>query len=274
MHNYLMMNLAINETSALPIGIRICDFNIGLYASKKISEVPALMALVNYTLFKYSSYESEELEDIETLLEEHDFKTRYDSWEISGDSFYVLGFKEITKDEFELLQKLDLLTVVDEYNYHHKLLSNHGEHKYDEYFKNFNESKEQEILKQFKDIAFNLKSDAPLNSTFAQDVIELLTTYKFGTALEPIDSTHSDTRNRFYFSHTLEGNFASRAIQVIISNYKETGVKNPYSVIEPLNLEIMLEDEQCFDDEYANLVVECEYVFNLIKTDLYTNTFE
>ena len=274
MHKYLVMNLAINETSALPIGIRICDFNIGLYASKKISEVPALMALVNYTLFKYSSYESEELEDIETLLEEHDFKTRYDSWEISGDSFYVLGFKEITKDEFELLQKLDLLTVVDEYNYHHKLLSNHGEHKYDEYFKNFNESKEQEILKQFKDIAFNLKSDAPLNSTFAQDVIELLTTYKFGTALEPIDSTHSDTRNRFYFSHTLEGNFASRAIQVIISNYKETGVKNPYSVIEPLNLEIMLEDEQCFDDEYANLVVECEYVFNLIKTDLYTNTFE
>ena len=274
MHKYLMMNLAINETSALPIGIRSCDFNIGLYASKKISEVPALMALVNYTLFKYSSYESEELEDIKTLLEEHDFKTRYDSWEISGDSFYVLGFKEITKDEFELLQKLDLLTVVDEYNYHHKLLSNHGEHKYDEYFKNFNESKEQEILKQFKDIAFNLKSDAPLNSTFAQDVIELLTTYKFGTALEPIDSTHSDTRNRFYFSHTLEGNFASRAIQVIISNYKETGVKNPYSVIEPLNLEIMLEDEQCFDDEYANLVVECEYVFNLIKTDLYTNTFE
>ena len=226
------------------------------------------------TLFKYSSYESEELEDIETLLEEHDFKTRYDSWEISGDSFYVLGFKEITKDEFELLQKLDLLTVVDEYNYHHKLLSNHGEHKYDEYFKNFNESKEQEILKQFKDIAFNLKSDAPLNSTFAQDVIELLTTYKFGTALEPIDSTHSDTRNRSYFSHTLEGDFASGAIQVIISNYKETGVKNPYSVIEPLNLEIMLEDEQCFDDEYANLVVECEYVFNLIKTDLYTNTFE
>ncbi len=274
MHKYLMMNLAINETSALPIGIRICDFNIGLYASKKISEVPALMALVNYTLFKYSSYESEELEDIETLLEEHDFKTRYDSWEISGDSFYVLGFKEITKDEFELLQKLDLLTVVDEYNYHHKLLSNHGEHNFDEYFKNFNESKEQEILKQFKDIAFNLKSDAPLNSTFAQDVIELLTTYKFGTALEPIDSTHSDTRNRFYFSHTLEGDFASGAIQVIISNYKETGVKNPYSVIEPLNLEIMLEDEQCFDDEYANLVVECEYVFNLIKTDLYTNTFE
>ena len=40
MHKYLMMNLAINETSALPIGIRICDFNIGLYASKKISEVP------------------------------------------------------------------------------------------------------------------------------------------------------------------------------------------------------------------------------------------
>ncbi len=274
MHKYLMMNLAINETSALPIGIRICDFNIGLYASKKISEVPALMALVNYTLFKYSSYESEELEDIETLLEEHDFKTRYDSWEISGDSFYVLGFKEITKDEFELLQKLDLLTVVDEYNYHHKLLSNHGEHNFDEYFKNFNESKEQEILKQFKDIAFNLKSDAPLNSTFAQDVIELLTTYKFGTALEPIDSTHSDTRNRSYFSHTLEGDFASGAIQVIISNYKETGVKNPYSVIEPLNLEIMLEDEQCFDDEYASLVVECEYVFNLIKTDLYTNTFE
>lgn len=274
MHKYLMMNLAINETSALPIGISICDFNIGLYASKKISEVPALMALVNYTLFKYSSYESEELEDIKTLLEEHDFKTRYDSWEISGDSFYVLGFKEITKDEFELLQKLDLLTVVDEYNYHHKLLSNHGEHNFDEYFKNFNESKEQEILKQFKDIAFNLKSDAPLNSTFAQDVIELLTTYKFGTALEPIDSTHSDTRNRSYFSHTLEGDFASGAIQVIISNYKETGVKNPYSVIEPLNLEIMLEDEQCFDDEYASLVVECEYVFNLIKTDLYTNTFE
>ncbi|WP_430598704.1 hypothetical protein [Acinetobacter baumannii] len=274
MHKYLMMNLAINETSALPIGIRICDFNIGLYASKKISEVPALMALVNYTLFKYSSYESEELEDIKTLLEEHDFKTRYDSWEISGDSFYVLGFKEITKDEFELLQKLDLLTVVDEYNYHHKLLSNHGEHNFDEYFKNFNESKEQEILKQFKDIVFNLKSDAPLNSTFAQDVIELLTTYKFGTALEPIDSTHSDTRNRSYFSHTLEGDFASGAIQVIISNYKETGVKNPYSVIEPLNLEIMLEDEQCFDDEYASLVVECEYVFNLIKTDLYTNTFE
>mgnify|MGYP000013432168 FL=1 len=274
MYKYLMMNLAINETSALPIGIRICDFNIGLYVSKKISEVPALMAFVNYTLFKYSSYESEELEDIKTLLEEHDFKTRYDSWEISGDSFYVLGFKEITKDEFELLQKLDLLTVVDEYNYHHKLLSNHGEHNFDEYFKNFNESKEQEILKQFKDIAFNLKSDAPLNSTFAQDVIELLTTYKFGTALEPIDSTHSDTRNRSYFSHTLEGDFASGAIQVIISNYKETGVKNPYSVIEPLNLEIMLEDEQCFDDEYASLVVECEYVFNLIKTDLYTNTFE
>ena len=49
MHKYLMMNLAINETSALPIGIRICDFNIGLYGSKKISEVPALMALVNYT---------------------------------------------------------------------------------------------------------------------------------------------------------------------------------------------------------------------------------
>ena len=45
-------------------------------------------------------------------------------------------------------------------------------------------------------------------------------------------------------------------------------------MIEPLNLEIMLEDEQCFDDEYASLVVECEYVFNLIKTDLYTNTFE
>ena len=64
MYKYLMMNLAINETSALPIGIRICDFNIGLYGSKKISEVPALMALVNYTLFKYSSYESEELEDI------------------------------------------------------------------------------------------------------------------------------------------------------------------------------------------------------------------
>lgn len=49
MYKYLMMNLAINETSALPIGIRICDFNIGLYGSKKISEVPALMALVNYT---------------------------------------------------------------------------------------------------------------------------------------------------------------------------------------------------------------------------------
>ena len=274
MYKYLMMNLAINETSALPIGIRICDFNIGLYVSKKISEVPALMAFVNYTLFKYSSYESEELEDIKTLLEEHDFKTRYDSWEISGDSFYVLGFKEITKDEFELLQKLDLLTVVDEYNYHHKLLSSHGEHKFDEYFKDFNESKEQEILKRFKDIAFNLKTDDSLNTVFAQDVIELLTTYKFGTALEPIDSTHSDTRNRFYFSHTLEGDFASGAIQVIISNYKETGVKNPYSVIEPLNLEIMLEDEQCFDDEYASLVVECEYVFNLIKTDLYTNTFE
>ncbi|PSD34452.1 hypothetical protein C7E16_15075 [Acinetobacter radioresistens] len=54
MYKYLMMNLAINETSALPIGIRICDFNIGLYVSKKISEVPALMAFVNYTLFKYS----------------------------------------------------------------------------------------------------------------------------------------------------------------------------------------------------------------------------
>ena len=61
MYKYLMMNLAINETSALPIGIRICDFNIGLYVSKKISEVPALMAFVNYTLFKYSSYESEEV---------------------------------------------------------------------------------------------------------------------------------------------------------------------------------------------------------------------
>ncbi|AWL27348.1 hypothetical protein DJ533_01365 (plasmid) [Acinetobacter defluvii] len=274
MYKYLMMNLAINETSALPIGIRICDFNIGLYVSKKISEVPVLMAFVNYTLFKYSSYESEELEDIKTLLEEHDFKTRYDSWEISGDSFYVLGFKEITKDEFELLQKLDLLTVVDEYNYHHKLLSSHGEHKFDEYFKDFNESKEQEILKRFKDIAFNLKTDDSLNTVFAQDVIELLTTYKFGTALELIDSNHSDIRNRFYYSHTLEGDFASGAIQVIISNYKETGVKEPYTVVEPLNIEIMLEEEQCFDDEYANLLTECQYVLNLIKTDLYTNTFE
>ena len=84
MYKYLMMNLAINETSALPIGIRICDFNIGLYVSKKISEVPALMAFVNYTLFKYSSYESGELEDIKTLLEEHDFKTRYDSLNRTG----------------------------------------------------------------------------------------------------------------------------------------------------------------------------------------------
>lgn len=106
MHKYLMMNLAINETSALPIGIRICDFNIGLYASKKISEVPALMALVNYTLFKYSSYESEELEDIETLLEEHDFKTRYDSWEISGDSFYVLDLKKLQKTSLNYCKNL------------------------------------------------------------------------------------------------------------------------------------------------------------------------
>lgn len=138
----------------------------------------------------------------------------------------------------------------------------------------FNESKEQEILKRFKDIAFNLKTDDSLNTVFAQDVIELLTTYKFGTALELIDSNHSDIRNRFYYSHTLEGDFASGAIQVIISNYKETGVKEPYTVVEPLNIEIMLEEEQCFDDEYANLLTECQYVLNLIKTDLYTNTFE
>ncbi len=59
-------------------------------------------------------------------------------------TFWVL--KKLQKSEFELLQKLDLLTVVDEYNYHHKLLSNHGEHKFDEYFKNFNESKEQRNL--------------------------------------------------------------------------------------------------------------------------------
>lgn len=99
-------------------------------------------------------------------------------------------------------------------------------------------------------------------------------TEKFGTALELIDSNHSDIRNRFYYSHTLEGDFASGAIQVIISNYKETGVKEPYTVVEPLNIEIMLEEEQCFDDEYANLLTECQYVLNLIKTDLYTNTFE
>lgn len=274
MYKYLMMNLAINETSALPIGIRISDFNIGLYGSKKLSEVPALMSLVNYTLFKYSSYELEELEDIETLLDEHDFKTRYDSWTITGDSFYILGFKEITKAQFDLLQKLDLLTAVDEHNYQNAFLSANGEYKFDHYFKDFNESKEQEILKKFKKIAFNLKSDAHLNSTFAQDVIELLTTYKFGTALEPIDSNHSDIRNRFYFSHTLEGDFASGAIQVIISNYKETGVQEPYTLIEPLNIEIMLEEEQCFDDEYENLLTECQYVLNLIKTDLYANTFE
>ena len=45
-------------------------------------------------------------------------------------------------------------------------------------------------------------------------------------------------------------------------------------MVEPLNIEIMLEEEQCFDDEYANLLTECQYVLNLIKTDLYTNTFE
>lgn len=269
-----MMMLAINETSALPIGIRISELNIGLHSSKKLSEVPALMSLINYTLFKYSSYEREELEDIETLLEEHDFKTRYDCWEISGDSFYILGFKELTKDEFELLQKLELLTVADEYNYQNKLLMSTGELNFDNYFKDFNESKEQEVLKQFKEIAFNLKSDCKFNSVLHEDIIDLLSLYKFGSSLEQICSTHSDIKNRSYFSHTIEGNYGSNEIQVIISNYKETGVNNSYTVVEPLNIEIMIDDKQCLDDDVANLVSECEYVFNLIKTDLYANTFE
>lgn len=265
--------LAINQTSALPIGIRISDLNIGLYTSKKLSEVPALVSLINHTLFEYSSYEQEELEDIATLLEEHDFKTCYDSWKISDDSFYVLGFKEVSEESFELLKKLDLVSVLDEYNHHNAFLSANGEHKLDHYFKDFNEAKEQEILNQFKAIAFNLQSDTLLNTTFSQDIVDLLSLYKFGTSLEQVSSTHSDIKNRMYFTHTLEGDYATGFIQVIISSYKETGVQDKYEVVEPLNIEIMVNEEQCFGDEYANIVRECEYVLSLIKTDLYANTF-
>lgn len=273
MYKYLLIMLSINQTSALPIGIRISDFNIGLYGSKKLSEVPALVSLINYTLFKYSSYEREELEDIATLLDEHDFKTRYDSWQISEDSFYVLGFKEVSKENFELLRQLDLLNVADEYNYQNAFLSANGKHKIDEYFKDFNVSKEQEILNQFKAIAFSLNSDAKLDSEFFNNVIEILSLYKFGTALEEICTVNQIEKSRSYHSHTLEVEYGGCSIQVIFSNYKERGIKENYVVVEPINIEIMVNDEQCNDIDLSKILSECEYTLNLIKTDLYANTY-
>ena len=265
--------LAINQTSALPIGIRISDFNIGLYGSKNLSEVPALTSLINYTLFKYSSYEHEELEDIATLLDEHDFKTLYDSWEISDDSFYILGFKEVSKENFDLLKKLDLVAVADEYNYQNAFLSANGDHKFDEYFKNFNELKAQEILKCFKEVAFNLNSDAKLDSEFCNNVIDILSLYKFGTALEEIYIVNDFEKSRTCHSHTLEGEYSGNDIKVIFFNYKERGINEHYEVIEPMNIEIMVNDEQCNHDDLSKILSECEYILNLIKTDLYANTY-
>lgn len=271
MFKYILVMMSVNETPTLPIAIQLSDFNTGYYDTSEFSEIPALLAILNYTLFKYSPFDDDDFNDVDYFFLNYDFECKTDSWSINGNEYRYHSIKEISFDDFRKLNSLNLLSLVNPFNYEGKYLTKDGCYKFDDYMSSLANSFKNQIINDFKKVAFDLSHTENLVKTNAIEISDLLSSYPFGSTLEHIDTVANDDGSRSYNSFTLEGCFCSKEIQLIFSNYTTQHKNREFSLILPLDFEIMINDEVMEDDE---VLQHYGYMVNLIKTDLYKNTFK
>lgn len=275
MFKYILVMMSVNDTPTLPIALKINDLNTGYHDSTEISDINALVALVNYTLFKYSELADDEvLNGADHLFTSYGFACNFDTWIIDGNEFRYHSMREITADEFNLLNSLKLLSLVDPFNYEEIFLSKGGVYKFDDYMSSLSSGFKQQIVQDFKNIAFNLTQNIHPDLAYVIDIADLLSSYNFGQKLELINIVNKDLKSRSYNSYTLEESFCGNDFQLVFSNYTTQHFNQSHLTIEPLNFEIIINDEVMQDTQISDVMLNYGYIINLIKTDLYRNTFE
>lgn len=265
--------MSVNDTPTLPIAIQLGDFNTGYYDTTDLKEIPALISLINFTLFKYSEFDDYSINDVDYFVINYDFKCNHDTWCIDGNEFRYHRMSEISFDDFRKLNSLNLLSLVNPFNYEGKYLTHSGIYKFEDYMDSLSHSMKCQLVKDFKKIAFDLNHKSKMIEPFEQHVGELIATYNFGQKLEHVETVNSDSKSRSYNSFTLESSFSGDDVQLVFSNYTSQVIGQTYCSIEPLYFEILLNGDPINCKELAKFNEHYGYMIDMIKTDLYKNTF-
>lgn len=274
MYKYILVMMSVNDTPTLPVAIQLSDFNTGYYDTTDVSEIPALLAFINYTLFKYSPFDDDDLNDVDYFFINYNFDCHSDTWIIDRNEYRYHNIKEITYEEFQKLNSLNLLGIVNPFNYEGKYLTKNGSYKFNDYMSSLTTSFKNQFVKDFKKVAFDLNSKDHLDNLHAINIADLLSSYNFGSCLENICTVNKNDGSRLYKSYTLDGSFSGDDIQLVFSNYVTVNGVQEYTSIEPINFEILINDEEIDNTELDEIVNHYGYMINIIKTDLYKNTFK
>lgn len=275
MNKYLLLNLTCNNQQILPIGIIVNDMNAGFYHGTEISNFPALMSLLNFSVFEYESFDDIEDDSLDVFLINYNFNVLSDSWSISDSKFRYLSITEVSKEEFTLLQKIGMVSVADQFNYCNKYFANSEPYKFEEYWYNFSKSIYTEILEDYKGIVFNLVKHSRVPFSVSDIFCDLLSTYTYSKKLEVIDSCSVDGKWRTYNRFELTYSVAGIDYTLGFFNYTiSKGDTNELISIEPMHIEFLIESDEVEDSLRHKLVSHLSYELQIICTDLYRNTYE
>lgn len=275
MQKYILFHFSVNGVPSTPVCMGINDLNVGAYSAKKISEIPALLAFLNYTLFNYENFDHSDYDDAQDLLEQHNGRFSLNHWSISDSSFTFQKMTELAKEDVAVFRKYPFIQFLDElFNPLIYLTPERGnalsaiDSKLDYHL-------HEEMVSQFNEIAFDLTKAKALSGdlTIFRNLIEGYQFDNFNT-LDSIDCVHLDGNTRDYMGHSLDISYPDKDYEISFSLYKdrEDGERN--YIIHPMTIELLLNGSP-IDENLSNLAMEhWGYELNLILTDLYRNTFE
>lgn len=275
MQKYILIHFSVNQVPATPVCIGINDLNAGAFSAKKISEVPALLAFLNYTFFNYEAFEHAEYDDAQDLLEQHNGRFSLNCWDISDSSFTFNKITELAKEDVAVFRKYPFIQFLDNSVNPLIYLTPERGNALSAVDTELDHHLHVEMISQFNKIAFDLTKTKALSGdlTIFRNLIEGYQFDNFNT-LDSIDCDYQDGNTRDYMGHSLDIGYPKKDYEISFSLYKDRKDGERNCTIHPMTIELLLNGSP-IDENLSNLAKEhWGYELNLILTDLYRNTFE
>lgn len=269
MQKFILFHFSVNQVPVAPVCMAINDLNAGAYSANKISEVPALLAFLNYTFFNYENFEHDEYEDAQDILEQHNGRFALNHWSISDSSFTFNKITELASEDVAVFRKYGFIEFLDDLVNPLIYLTPERGNALSAVDTQLDRHLHEEMLSQFNQIAFDLSKAKAVSGdlTIFRNLFEAYQFDNFNT-LDSIDSVYQDGNTRDYMGHSLDVSYPEKDYEIAFSLYTDLNDRDQTKTIHPITVEFLLNGSP-IDENLSKLAVEFwGYELNLIQTDL------